>query len=350
MMKKKLNRSGVIALAATVLAALTGCATTATESTTPAPATTGAGETVVEETVAKINFGYITDFSGTSLLAVAKELNLWEKYNLDARYFTFTNGPLQIQAMGTGDLDFGFIGPGAFWLPASGQAKFISINNISDADRVIARADSGITSIADLRGKSVAYPGGTSGEQVLRLALESAGMTIDDITPIIMDPSTLVAAFSAGQIDAAGIWYPNVEVIKQSVDIVELAGNVDFADKVSFPSAFVASNSIVESDPDVVARVQAVLKEANDYRFNNLDAVVEMVAKQNGLDVEVVAKEKNYGRNLSTADLEAIVSDGTLITWLDSLNASFIVAGRFETLPDAASTFLIDSYLAAKIR
>jgi NitT/TauT family transport system substrate-binding protein len=349
-MQKKLGRVGVLSLAATVLAALTGCANTATTEATPsAPATSG-GEAVVEETVAKINFGYITDFSGTSLLAISKELGLWEKYNIDARYFTFTNGPLQIQAMGTGDLDFGFIGPGAFWLPASGQSKFISINNISDADRVIVRADSGITSMEQLRGKEVAYPGGTSGEQILRLALEAAGMTIDDVIPVIMDPSTLVAAFSAGQIDAAGIWYPNVGVIKNSVDIVELATNSDFTDKVSFPSAFIASNSIVESDPEVVARVQAVLKEANDYRYNNLDATVEIVAKQLGLDVDVVAQEKSFAKLLSTAELEAFTGDGTVIRWLDALNTSFIEAGRFETLPDAASTFLIDSYLSAKVR
>ncbi len=349
-MQKKLRRAGVFALAATVLAALTGCATTATTDATPsAPATSG-GEAVVEEAVAKINFGYITDFNGTSLLAIAKELGIWEKYNIDARYFTFTNGPLQIQAMGTGDLDFGYIGPGAFWLPATDNAKFISINTVGDADRVIVRADSGITSIADLRGKSVAYPAGTSGEQVLRLALDAAGMTIDDITPIIMDPSTLVAAFSAGQIDAAGIWYPNVEVIKQSVEIIELAGNSDFSDKVAFPNAFVASNSIVANNPDVVARVQAALKEANDYRYNNLEATIEMVAKQLGLDVDVVTKDAGNARYLSTAELEAITRDGTVIKWLDALNTSFIEAGRFETLPDAASTFLIDSYLSATVR
>jgi len=349
-MQKKLRRAGVFALAATVLAALTGCATTATTDATPsAPATSG-GEAVVEEAVAKINFGYITDFNGTSLLAIAKELGIWEKYNIDARYFTFTNGPLQIQAMGTGDLDFGYIGPGAFWLPATDAAKFISVNTVGDADRVIVRADSGITSIADLRGKSVAYPAGTSGEQVLRLALEAAGMTIDDITPIIMDPSTLVAAFSAGQIDAAGIWYPNVEVIKQSVEIIELAGNSDFSDKVAFPNAFVASNSIVANSPDVVSRVQAALKEANDYRYNNLEATIEMVAKQLGLDVDVVTKDAANASYLSTAELEAITSDGTVIKWLDALNTSFIEAGRFETLPDAASTFLIDSFLSATVR
>lgn len=349
-MSMLIRRGKAAAIAATLLAVLTGCSTTAETVTPSSPAESSGTETAVEETVATINFGYITDFNGTSLLAIANEMDIWEKYNIDANYFTFTNGPLQIQAMGTGDLDFGYIGPGAFWLPATGEAKFISVNTVGNSDRVIVRADSGITSMEELRGKEVAYPAGTSGEQILTLALEAAGMTIDDITPVIMDPSTLVAAFSSGQIDAAGIWYPNVDVIKQSVEIIELAGNADFADTVAFPNAFVGSNIIVTEQPDVVERVQAALKEANDYRYSNMDATIELVAKQLGLDVEVVTRDAAGASYLSTAELEEITSDGTVIKWLDALNTSFVAAGRFDAIPDASTTFLIDSFLSATVR
>src|SRR5690625_4489932 len=76
---------------------------------------------------------------------------LWEENGLTANLQTFTNGPLQIQALGTGDLDFGYIGPGAMWLPASGQSKVIIVNGVGQADRVIAQPD--IESIDDLAGK-----------------------------------------------------------------------------------------------------------------------------------------------------------------------------------------------------
>ena len=42
---------------------------------------------------------------------------------------------------------------------------------------------------------------------LLRLALRKQGMTVSDVELIRMDPSTVVAAFASGQIDAAGIWY-----------------------------------------------------------------------------------------------------------------------------------------------
>ncbi len=36
-----------------------------------------------------------------------------QEQGLKSEYSTFTNGPLQIQALGSGNLDFGYIGPGA---------------------------------------------------------------------------------------------------------------------------------------------------------------------------------------------------------------------------------------------
>ncbi|MDO5729955.1 MAG: ABC transporter substrate-binding protein [Actinomycetaceae bacterium] len=90
--------------------------------------------------------------------------------------------------------------------------------------------------MADLKGKKVGVPEGTSGDTILTLALEKNGMTVDDIDRVPMDPATVVPAFSAGQIDAAGIWYPLVDTIKEQVpDLVELAQDSDFEDTMAFP-------------------------------------------------------------------------------------------------------------------
>ena len=67
-------------------------------------------------------------------------------------------------------------------------------------------------------------PEGTSGDMILTLALESAGLTRDDVELVPMDPATLVSAFSSQQVDAAGFWYPAIATIKGQVpDLVELA-------------------------------------------------------------------------------------------------------------------------------
>src|SRR5690625_166085 len=98
-----------------------------------------------------IRFGYIADFNGAYQLAVAEELGLWEEYSVDVEPVVFTNGPLQIQAMQTDDLDLGSIGPGALWMASTGQATVVAVNGLGVNDRVVALPDAGSETIEDLR-------------------------------------------------------------------------------------------------------------------------------------------------------------------------------------------------------
>lgn len=270
----------------------------------------------------EINYGYIPDFNGTSLLAVADDQGLWEENGLRANLSTFTNGPLQIQALGTGDLDFGYIGPGAMWLPASGKAKVITVNGVGQADRVIAQP--GISSIEDLAGKKVAIPEGTSGDMIVQLALEAAGMTLDDIEKVAMDAATVVSAFSSGQVDGAGIWYPMIDNIKEQVpDLVELAQNSDFADVMQFPNVMVTGADFPEQNEETTLNVLRVLRSAMDYRAENMDATIELVASMIDSDAESVAGDAANGDYYPASELDTMVEDGTIEGWLDAMNGYF---------------------------
>ena len=332
------RKRGVFAAAAAVVAlALSGCA---------ASATGGSDEAGAPAELEQVRVGYIADFNGASLHAIAEDQGLWEKHGLDVETPVFTNGPLQIQALGTNDLDFGYIGPGAMWLPASGQAKVAAINGLGNADRVIAQA--GITSIEDLKGKTVAVPEGTSGDMILTMALRSAGMTIDDVEKVAMDPATVVSAFASKQVDAAGIWYPLIDTIQQQVpDLEILAENEDFIDDVAFPSAYVASPSFVEENPETTLKVLAVLREAMDYRAANLDETIELTAAMLKIEADALAAEAANATYLTSAELDALTEDGTVVTWLTSLNEYFTEAGKLESPTDPTKYYLGDQFVEA---
>src|SRR3546814_9432519 len=84
-----------------------------------------------------------------------------------------------------------------------------------------------------------------------------------------MDPSTVVTTFVSGQVDAAGIWYPFVDVIKQRVpELKELSSNEDFFPEIAFPSSFIVSDEMAD-DAEVIKKVNAVIKEAIDFRREN---------------------------------------------------------------------------------
>jgi NitT/TauT family transport system substrate-binding protein len=335
-----LSRRGLLAASlGAATAGLVGCSSSTT------PPTVGGSSAALPP--ASITFGYIGDFNGTSLLAIAEAKGMWAEQNIKATTKVFTNGPLQITALGTGDLHFGYIGPGAFWLPASGQAKIVAMNTLGTADRVIAQP--GITSMDQLRGKKVGVPEGTSGDMILTLALQKAGMTKADIQVTPMDASTVVAAFSSKAIDGAGIWYPNIATIKKSVpDLVEIAKNQDFVSQVAFPNAFVAGNKVVTEQKDVTIRVLKVLRKAMQFRKDNLPEAITLTAKVLKLEEAAVKADSENCQIFSPTEWDAKTADGTTTSWLKGMGDYFLSAKKITSNPAPSEWYLGDLFTSAK--
>lgn len=53
----------------------------------------------------------------------------------------------------------------------------------------------------------------------------------------------MATAFGSGQVDAAGIWYPFVDVIKKRITgLNELSSNEGSFPDIAFPSSFIVSD------------------------------------------------------------------------------------------------------------
>lgn len=294
----------------------------------------------------KVHVGYIGDFNGTSLIAIADAKGMWAKHGLSADTKVFTNGPLQIQALGAGSLDLGYIGPGAMWLPAEGKAKVVAINTLGNADRVIAQP--GITSMKQLKGKTVAVPEGTSGDMILTLALKNAGMTKKDIKTVPMDPSTIVSAFSSKKVDAAGFWYPAAATIKKQVPgMVELAKDSDFSKQVAFPTAFVAGNTFVSKKPKEAKKVLAVLRDAIAYRSAHMDEAIKLTAAKLSIPEAQVKADASNNKVLSLDQLDTLTKNGTIDKWLTGLNDYFVQAGKLKKPVDPKTYYTGDLFTGA---
>lgn len=289
-----------------------------------------------------VRFGYIGDYNGASLLAIAEKQGLWKKAGLTAETKTFNNGPVQIQALSAGDLDYGYIGPGAVWLPASGQSKIIAINTLTYADRVIGQP--GMNSMKDLKGKKIGVPEGTSGDMILNIALAEAGMTGKDISKVNMDPSTIVSAFSSGKIDGAGFFYPAIDTIKKKVpDLVEVASTEDTGD--SFPTAFVAGNKVPQEKNRKVVKV---LQQANDWRQEHPAETIALTAKLLEVSEAQTKADASHVRTLSTADLVAKTKSGEVDKWLKTLGDFFVRNKQLDENPDPGEYYAGELYEKAQ--
>ncbi len=287
-----------------------------------------------------LTIGYIdTSINGVGVIAAANKLDLWKKANINAKLIPFTNGPTQIQAMAAGSLDIGYIGGGAVWMPASGQAVIITPNEKSFGDYVLARPEAGIKTIKDLRGKKVGVPDSGSGEMILAMALDANGMSFKDIQRIPLDPPNVVSAFVSGQIEAAGIFSPLVQQIRERIPgTVLVANNRDFPN-TEFVGGWVASNQAIAGKSDALIRFLEVWQQVNDYRLKNTKDVVDWAAAASGAPAAQLQGQVEAGEWWSSAQILADNKSGLTRKRFVSMQELFVKLGRIKT-PAAPDSFI----------
>ena len=106
-------------------------------------------------------------------------------------------------AVVTGTVDFGIYGIAAATLGAANGEPVVVIGAACNRGMaVVARKDSPIASIKDLKGKSVGIWPGSTQEVVLLERLAAEGLTIKDVSPIRVSFSDMAPALARGDIDA----------------------------------------------------------------------------------------------------------------------------------------------------
>ncbi len=327
-----------------------GTSTTATTDTSVPPdvgATTTAAPATTQVEVERIRFGWIPGITGGAIAAIAETQGLWEKYGLEVELVEFNAGSPLVTAMAAGQLDVGYIGNGAMWGPAQGLATILVPDELSLETFILAQPDSGIESIEDLAGHSIGLPEGSAGDLLLTAALNRVGLTEDDVEKVPMDPPTLVAAFSAGQIEAAAIWTPPAAQIEEAVpDVVRLAGNRDFPDEKFF-GAIIVNNEFLDVNPAALDRFLRVFIEANDFRHDNMDEAVAITSEFTGLPVEALADAAENVEWFSSEEFFEITSSGEFIDWVESLMTLQAQVGNLDEIPDAAAFVNVDPFIAA---
>ena len=305
-------------LALVMVFALAACGgegeTTTTEppadDTTPVDDTTPPEEPEVEPVT--LNIGYMNNYGSLWALAAAQNLGYFEEEGITLELTSFDNGPNIIAAMENGTVNIGYIGDGAHSLCVQGNASIIALSHISNGDAVIGGPE--VKTIADLKGKTVAYSSGTTSENILIQALASEGMTMSDITAMDMDASAIVTAMLSGKVDACAIWSPNsTTVIDELEGATILADNVTFADSSIALSSWIAMPETVENESDVLVRFVRALFRGMDYAADgNYEEVAGWVAAILATDPNETYKEYTSGDWLTGEEVYNGIADGTV--------------------------------------
>ena len=180
--------------------------------------------------VTHVNVAYMANYASLWQVATAINKGYFKDEGLDVQLYMFQDGPTEIASMESGSIDVAYIGPGAHKLCIKGQADIFCFSQLGNADCVMGLKSHGVNSLEDLKGKKVAYASGTSSETILKRALNSVGLTMDDIEAYDMEVSNMVSAIVSGSIDACAPWSPSSTTIANELgdDVQTFCTNTTF--------------------------------------------------------------------------------------------------------------------------
>ena len=229
------------------------------------------------------------------VLALAKSTGAIEKRladrGINVTWAEFTSGPPLLEALGAGALDFGTAGdvPPLFAQAANGNLVYVAASlGTSVGSAILVKNASPIQTLADLKGKIVAFKRGSSAHNFVVKALRKAGLTLDDVSAVDLSPPDAAAAFATGKIDAWVIWDPYFAIAQKDPDTRILVTTEGIVDSWGF---YLANGDFAKTNPHVVADVVDELTKTGQWSQAHLDETIKALSGITGvpLDIEKVA-------------------------------------------------------------
>ncbi|MCD7822648.1 MAG: ABC transporter substrate-binding protein [Oscillospiraceae bacterium] len=312
---------------AMLMALFTACGNTSTDEDS-----TGDDAVVdTEEELIELNVAYMPNYASLWSVLTAIDQGYFAEEGLEVNLVEFADGPTIIAAMEGGSIDFGYIGQGAHKLCVQGNATIICMSHIGNADAVIGGAN--VTSLEDLAGKTVAYSSGTSSETILLLALQSVGLTMDDITAMDMDSTSMVTAMLSGSVDACAVWSPaSLTILEEDETCTLLCDNSTFSDTSISIASWIATPEFLEENEDLTVKFVRALLKGMTYGADeaNYEYVSNLVAEQCAVDYETAYEQRGDGEWYTADMISEAISDGSMEAYYQLQQDNFLTAGSIE--------------------
>jgi sulfonate transport system substrate-binding protein len=252
-------------------------------------------------------------FQKSSTLAIfLKSRGLLEKalgpLGVTVQWHEFTSGLPLLEALNIGALDISADVADAvppFALAAGARLTYYAIETPSpQAQAIVVPRDSGITSVAQLKGQKVAFAKGAGAHYLLLEALVKSGLTIADIEPAYLSPADGRAAFESGNVAAWVIWDPFLAAVQRQSGARILVDGVGLS---SYRRFYLAATPYAQRRADAIAIVYTELQRAGAWIKANPVAAAEWNGPVIGLDaatVEAANLRRTY--RVQPVDAEAL--------------------------------------------
>jgi sulfonate transport system substrate-binding protein len=218
----------------------------------------------------------------------------------------FNAGPVQLEALNVGAIDFGDVGeaPPIFAQAAGAPLVYVGATvPRPQLEAIIVPKGSAITTVADLKGKKIAFNKGSNVQYFLVKLLEKHGLKYGDVQAIYLPPPDARAAFQKGSVDAWVIWDPFLASAQKTLDAQILA---DAAGIVNNRGYYFTSRDFATQNTDVLKIAIQEINAIDSWIAKNKPAAAAELASVLGLDksvTELYLSRAAYGTAAVTRDI-----------------------------------------------
>lgn len=284
-----------LGLAAATLIAAVGLAACGNEE----EATNESGAVAQAESV---TIGYFPNMTHISTIVALEKGFYAEQLGADVTINTKTvsDGGSFMEAMSTGNIDFGTVGPTPALNTFIKNPQHEIIAGAVNAGAVlVAREGSGIKTIADLDGKTVAIPTiGSTQDIMLMKSLKDAGLSVKTsggtVNTIKQAPADTAALFLQEQIDAAATQEPWGVNLEQTANAILVLGADEFAwGNDSTNTVLVATKKFTGEQADLTAKALKAHAQAIEFiKANEEEAIDLFIAHIKEITGKELSKEE----------------------------------------------------------
>jgi taurine transport system substrate-binding protein len=177
----------------------------------------------------------------------------------------YGSGTEVIPAKASGDVQVAELGSSPLSIATSQGLEiqlFMIAQGLGTAESLIAKGDSGIAKLEDVKGKRIAVPVGSTAHYSLMGALTHAGIAETDVTIMNLPADQIAAAWDSGQVDAAFIWEPVQNQILQTGTFIVGADQTAAWGYPTF-DGWVVNAEFAAANADAMVAFAKTMNEAN---------------------------------------------------------------------------------------
>lgn len=216
-----------------------------------------------------------------SFVYAGVQQGFFKEEGLDVRIVPGRGSADAVTKIATGAADVGFGGIAAVMMAAAeGKIPVKAVMSLysKQPDALFTRSDSGIKTLKDMVGKTVAMPTFSSSNALWPVVLQKNGIRPEDIKTIKSDPATLAPMLAQGRVDATINWVTVASgfgaVLKQANKELTVLPWTQFG-LDGYGWSVLASDKTIQERPEVLRRYVRALKKSLDFAMQDPQAAAE---------------------------------------------------------------------------